>query len=197
MCWINNCLFSHSCHVIGIVPWTSYHELWQYIRNVIIMQSIQLCIYLGSANCGTTAWPFLLQDTLSCCTYFTLMSLDNSSNNAMTDCVLCVIETEKCFFIRSFIENNENEIKSNSVSYSRDETYCIFWCFQRHLLCFVLIFSLMYSCSGTFSQQILNVCIISAIGYIKQHFDPFCSYWFWCTFIFTNYEVIIYSERNR
>lgn len=43
------------------------------------------------------------------------MSLDNSSNNTMTDSVLCVTETEKCSSIRPFIENKD-EIKSNSIS---------------------------------------------------------------------------------
>lgn len=58
----------------------------------------------------------------------------------MNNSVLCVIETEKCSVIRSFIENNGDEIKSNSISYSRKETYCVFWYFQSHLFCFDYFF---------------------------------------------------------
>lgn len=83
---------------------------------------IQLYIYLGSANCGTAGWPFLVQDTLSHSMYFALMSLDNSSNNTMTNTVLCVTETEKCSVIRSFIENSGDEIKYDLLSYSRNQT---------------------------------------------------------------------------
>lgn len=50
--------------------------------------------------------------------YFALMALDNSSNNTMTSTVLGVTETEKCSIIRSFIENNRDEIKYNLLCYS-------------------------------------------------------------------------------
>lgn len=116
---------------------------------------IQLYIYLGSANCGTAAWPFLLQDILSRSMYFALMSLDNSSNNTMTSTVLCVTEREKCSVVRSFLENNRDEI--NLLSYSRNESYSIFW--HTVYTYFVLIFFLMFSCSGIFLKQVLKVCV--------------------------------------
>lgn len=54
--------------------------------------------------------------------YFALMSLDNSSNNTMTNTVLCVTETEKWSVMRSFVENSRDEIKYDLLSYSRNQT---------------------------------------------------------------------------
>lgn len=99
--------------------------------------------------------------------YFALMSLDNGSNNIMTSTVLCVSETEKCFVIRSFVENNRDEIEYNLLCYSRNDTlriltYCVYtFCFDffPNVQGFFYFFSLMFSCSGIFLKQILKACI--------------------------------------
>lgn len=89
LCWFNSCLFSLSVmslalhHKLAIVHSGNTSEMWLWCRV------IQLYIYLGSANCGTAAWPFLVWDILLCSMYFALMSLDNSSNNTMTNSVVC------------------------------------------------------------------------------------------------------------